>query len=493
MKNLIRGLSILLLLILGIHCGVSYDSEYEKHGYIFVKLEGKHGVLNKEREVLIPCEFDSVMYDEDRFIVLKADSMGLYSKDGNLIVPSNNWTIEITGSADNPPLAKVHNSKTGLTYYFDQQGNAYYAMAQSTLEKEDKSFSLQNLFDNKISTSWCEDVQKSDEKGTIHIEFPAKTTVSGLSVVNGFAFDDEKYNEYSRAKTLLLEFSDGSNELLSLEDTHEKQSFNFSPRKTNSMKIILRDAYTGKRQKNIALTEVDILTDSLQNKQEAQKLIADQFAKQVQTIETGVHKFFDAYSKSSLDNSYQAHMALYTDPTYFLSNWFSKDKLTRISENHFNNNVTLEHSFDVENYELLDDGNIEAVVKETSKVQKSNSTKTTDLVVRKRFTLQEIDDAYKVQKQSMIDQISSVVTGDCDDIEMYEKVVIEFLEHMKLGKENNLKYNSQWQSKLDRLSNKAAGLIEKIESKGRLGFPEECWDNFQLIKRFALEESIKYL
>jgi hypothetical protein len=103
-----------------------------------------------------------------------------------------------------------------------------------------------NLGDGILDTMWCENDAGSGSGEWVELSLGKATSVSRLSLVNGNAFSFSEFMGFNRAKTIELQFSDGSTVSLTPKPTPSAQELSFPARTTSSVRIKITDAMSGK-------------------------------------------------------------------------------------------------------------------------------------------------------------------------------------------------------------------------------------------------------
>ena len=93
------GMCFLSLLLL---CGCQQHSTKQKQvkqkdtivlgyvnsdGYMKVKQKGKYGFMNKQKQVMIPCEYDLITQEKDVYIAQKDGKYGVIDKQNQILLP----------------------------------------------------------------------------------------------------------------------------------------------------------------------------------------------------------------------------------------------------------------------------------------------------------------------------------------------------------------------------------------------------------------------
>ena len=124
----------------------------------------------------------------------------------------------------------------------------------SALEEDnDGNYEAGNLQDHLLDTAWC---AKGENDEFVTLDFGKSTKISQLEIVNGNAANFKIFMGYSRPKSLVLEFSDGSTQKVPVKPSPKMQIIPISPVKSTSVKVYPNDIMTGKSLKHVCLSEM---------------------------------------------------------------------------------------------------------------------------------------------------------------------------------------------------------------------------------------------
>lgn len=121
-----------------------------------------------------------------------------------------------------------------------------FITASSTLAPEGEfSYQAYNLKNND-DTCWCEGVNGTGIGEYVMFSSNTLQSVSGISIVNGYAKDNTVYNNNSRVKKLEFEFSDGTTLTKSISDSRNLQNISFDKTiNTTYIKMTIVETYRG--------------------------------------------------------------------------------------------------------------------------------------------------------------------------------------------------------------------------------------------------------
>ncbi len=124
---------------------------------------------------------------------------------------------------------------------------------------EGVSYAASNLGDGKASSAWFEGVDGSGLNEWVQADFGAEKTITGFSIWTGWWYTASQWTHYSRPKTLLVEFSDGTTQEFALQDSYTPQSFELgSSKKTSTMKFKIKSNFSSDAYPDTAISEVQI-------------------------------------------------------------------------------------------------------------------------------------------------------------------------------------------------------------------------------------------
>jgi hypothetical protein len=101
--------------------------------------------------------------------------------------------------------------------------NIREVVASSELKAETRNHRPGLAFDGNQSTSWMPKPGATNQSITVHFKSP--TAISSVSILSGFAENQEAYLRNNRVRRLRLTFGDGSTQVVTFEDKMEMQRF----------------------------------------------------------------------------------------------------------------------------------------------------------------------------------------------------------------------------------------------------------------------------
>ncbi|MDP2313892.1 MAG: discoidin domain-containing protein [Pseudomonadota bacterium] len=134
---------------------------------------------------------------------------------------------------------------------------ASWTASSSAPGSEGVSYDIANVADARQSSPWVEGDEGSGLGSWIMADFGGEKTITGFTVWAGVWYTLEYWNRYNRPKLLVVEFSDGTTQEVTLTDEFKPQTITFaSPKKTTSIKMKVKGVYTGNTFNDTGLSEV---------------------------------------------------------------------------------------------------------------------------------------------------------------------------------------------------------------------------------------------
>ena len=136
-----------------------------------------------------------------------------------------------------------------------QQITASSVLAPETHRGEMRRFDETLAFDDDITTAWVPTTNGIDQ--WIKVDFKAPVSVASVLIYGGYGVDARRYEANNRARNVRVTFSDGTSEVLQLEDKMKLQRFELSaPVTTDSVKIEILALYKGERHDETPISEI---------------------------------------------------------------------------------------------------------------------------------------------------------------------------------------------------------------------------------------------
>lgn len=138
---------------------------------------------------------------------------------------------------------------------------SYYASASSHLELRNQYYYYpENVCDNNNSTAWFEGVDGNGSGEWIQLDFDGTYELSGVSIVNGWAKNEEKYYNESRLKKALIECDNGFSMEVNFNDgVLTPQNFYFNNKiETTFIRVKILETYKGDDDLYTAISEIKV-------------------------------------------------------------------------------------------------------------------------------------------------------------------------------------------------------------------------------------------
>jgi hypothetical protein len=133
------------------------------------------------------------------------------------------------------------------------------ATASSYLKAtESNSYRATNLLDGDLTTAWNEGAEGVGLGEWVRFEFSQQTELARLEIANGYQKDDERFAGNPRVKTIRIEYSTGTSQLVDLLDIKEFQTINTTRTAVEWLKLTIVSVYPGEEWEDTALSEVRI-------------------------------------------------------------------------------------------------------------------------------------------------------------------------------------------------------------------------------------------
>ena len=136
-----------------------------------------------------------------------------------------------------------------------QQITSSSVLDPETHRGELRHYDANLAFDSDQTTSW---VPKGTGIGQwIMANFKSPSRITSISIYGGYGVDARRYESNNRARSVRVTFSDGTSEILRLEDKMELQRFELQrPVLTESVKIEIMAVYRSERHDSTPISEI---------------------------------------------------------------------------------------------------------------------------------------------------------------------------------------------------------------------------------------------
>ena len=132
------------------------------------------------------------------------------------------------------------------------------ARASSTLTATQmNNYGVTNLLDGDLATAWNEGADGYGIGEWVQFDFSDQVVLSRIDIANGYQKDEDRYKGNPRVKSLKIEYSNGTSQLVDLLDTEEYQTITPNTQDPiDSVKLSIVSVYPGEQWDATALSEV---------------------------------------------------------------------------------------------------------------------------------------------------------------------------------------------------------------------------------------------
>lgn len=129
--------------------------------------------------------------------------------------------------------------------------------ASSTLQASGYDYSVSNLYDNQLTTCWCEGVDGDGIGETLTVTFQESVDIDTINIINGLSKTESLYYKNGRLKKITLTFDDGSVEEITVNDTYkDQQILSFNSHQTKTVTVRIDEIYQGTTYQDTCITEL---------------------------------------------------------------------------------------------------------------------------------------------------------------------------------------------------------------------------------------------
>ncbi|OFW57520.1 MAG: hypothetical protein A2133_01995 [Actinobacteria bacterium RBG_16_64_13] len=131
--------------------------------------------------------------------------------------------------------------------------------ASSTLDATStNSYRVTNLVDGDLATAWNEGAEGAGLGEWVRFEFSRQMVLTRIEIANGYQKDDERFLGNPRVRSLKVEYSNGTTQLVDLLDTKQFQAITPTGQPVEWVKLIIVSVYAGDEWEDTALSEVRV-------------------------------------------------------------------------------------------------------------------------------------------------------------------------------------------------------------------------------------------
>lgn len=115
-----------------------------------------------------------------------------------------------------------------------------------------------NLLDGDPATPWSEGVEGPGVGEWVKLEFSEQVSLSRIEIANGSQKDEERFLGNPRVKSLEVEYSTGTTQLIRLLDTQEYQTIIPTRQLVEWIKMTIVSVYPGREWDDTSLSEIHV-------------------------------------------------------------------------------------------------------------------------------------------------------------------------------------------------------------------------------------------
>lgn len=210
----------------------NFDSE----DFYYVDIDNKNKSKKNIKLIYILCIIIIVLLVA--ILIGKFD----FFKDDSKVVSSTNQNI------------KSSNNQVEILYIQST------SQTSQLYDATNKDYSSSKVLDGDFSTVWSEGVTGYGHGEWIKLNFAHVQTVNTIKIVNGLVNDKNGYYKNNRVESLILEFSDGSTQIVYLQDNNTSyQTIQISPVDTTYVKCIINSVYPGSKYNDTCIADIRLL------------------------------------------------------------------------------------------------------------------------------------------------------------------------------------------------------------------------------------------
>jgi hypothetical protein len=133
------------------------------------------------------------------------------------------------------------------------------ATASSSLKATSiTDFRPTNMLDGNLSSAWVEGAEGIGVGEWARFEFDAVIPLARLEIANGYQKDEERFLGNARVKTLEVEYSDGTKQVIELRDVQGLQEIQPEVEETQWIKLTILSVYSDYTWDDTALSDLRV-------------------------------------------------------------------------------------------------------------------------------------------------------------------------------------------------------------------------------------------
>lgn len=131
------------------------------------------------------------------------------------------------------------------------------ASATSELVEDDVTHSASRAIDGDLTKAWVEGASGQGIGESITLTLSAESALSGITIYAGYQKSQDLYLKNSRPQRITLDFSDGTQMTLTLEDVCDAQTFSFDETiAADSVTVTIDSVYEGTKYEDTVISEI---------------------------------------------------------------------------------------------------------------------------------------------------------------------------------------------------------------------------------------------
>lgn len=258
------------------------DYTIEDYFYVDINLDG----IDDEVLLIHRGNYQSIYYDPMIYILNGESNETLTIIPINPFNPSIYKIEDVTGDGI-PDISIKFDSNTSGVYsdiLYEYEDGRYisrdvytndfniYASSSSYFssdfyDKKNISYKPEMVLDTRPRTSWIEGAYGNGQYEWIKLDFDRTIAVDNIYILNGLGdVTGNYYYKNNRVKTMLLEFSDGEELVIELEDNFiREQEINIDTKLTSYIKFTILEVYEGSKFDDTCIGSISINNPRIYN------------------------------------------------------------------------------------------------------------------------------------------------------------------------------------------------------------------------------------
>jgi zinc-ribbon domain len=171
-------------------------------------------------------------------------------------------TLAVLGTSTTVPPSTSTTSGTvkGSLLVRPTAATASSSLASTSLT----DFRPTNLLDGDATTAWVEGAKGTGAGSWVKLEFDHAVSLARIEIANGYQADDTRFADFVRVKSLELDYSDGTRQVVQLLDEQGLQVIepatgkDSKPMSTGWIKLVILSVYPAYKFPQAALSEVRV-------------------------------------------------------------------------------------------------------------------------------------------------------------------------------------------------------------------------------------------